>query len=241
MERKNIILVTALIIMVFIVTAASSFYFFSNRNTSANNGNISNKGSIEKVLGANDLGKVTLEGPYGNINSPMKIAFIVGVHPLESNSHRAMEEQVKSQDKSLNYCYYIYKINVTKDPNDYDKGRMNGQLLANQFVVPNIIGQNYTLAADIHANDGNYKEKWFVFAPNEDKNSRSFALKIVNNVSGLVYYNPPSQTSPKYVTIPIIESGIPAIVYETYHYDSYDVTKAHEGNFLNVVDHMKIK
>ncbi len=154
--------------MVFIVTAAFSFYLFSNKDTYAKNTNIS---STERVLGANDLGKVTVEGPYGNINSPIKIAFIIGVHPLESNSHKAMEEQVKSKNKTLNYCYYIYKINVTKDPSNYDKGRMNGQLLANQFVVPDIIKQNYTLVADIHSNEGNYKEKWFVFAPNEDKNS----------------------------------------------------------------------
>lgn len=240
MERKDIILVTAVLI-IFIVSAAFSFYFFSNQNTSANNVNYASTGSVEKVLGANDLGKVSVEGPYGNPNSSVKIAFITGVHPLESNSHKAMIEQVKSQDRSLNYCYYIYKINVTKDPDNYDKGRMNGQLLANQFVVPDIIKQNYTLVADIHSNDGNYKEKWFVFAPDEDKNSRSFALKIVNNVSGLVYYNPPSQTSPKYVTIPVIESGIPAIVYETYRYDSYNLTKEHEGVFLDAVDHMKIK
>ncbi|MGZ7049031.1 MAG: hypothetical protein ACXVHO_03390, partial [Methanobacterium sp.] len=227
-----------ILIIIFIVTAVSSFYLFSNKDTYAN---ISSTGSVEKVLGTNDLGKVTVEGPYGNINSPVKIAFIVGMHPLESNSHKAMEEQVKSQDKSLNYCYYIYKINVTKDPSNYDKGRMNGQLLANQFVVPNIINQNYTLVVDIHANDGNYRERWFVFAPNEDKNSRSFAINIVNNVSGLVYYNPPSQTSPKYVTIPIIQSGIPAIVYETYRYDSYELTKEHEKDLLNAVDQMKIK
>lgn len=239
MERKNITILVTIIVLVFLVTTVFSFYLFSNKDTHAINvSDYNSNGKSEKVLGTNERGTVTLTGPYGNINSPVKIAIIVGVHPLESKSHKAMIESI-NEAKSLNYCYYIYEINVIKDPSNYDKGRMNGQLLANEFVVPNINNQNYNLVVDIHSNEGNYKEKWFIFAPMEDKNSKSYALKIVNNISGLVYYNPPSQTSPKYVTIPIINTGKPALVYETYLYDSYGVTKAHEEKLLNSIENLK--
>ena len=244
-KKTKLILVTSLA-LIFLVSAVSSFYLSSNNtnnNIFAADSSVSSLNSNEKVLGNSDLGKVTIEGPYGNKDSSVKIAFIVGVHPLESNSHKAILELVKSNDKSLNYCYYIYKINVTKDASDYDKGRMNGQLLANKFVVPAIIRQNYTLAIDVHSNRGvgDYaKERRFVFAPSEDKNSKTFAIKIKDKVSGLVYYNPPSQTSPKYVTIPLIKAGTPAMVYETYLYDPYEVTKKYAKDFVSAVDNMKL-
>ena len=160
---------------------------------------------------------------------------------MESESHKAVLETIEDKNKSLNYCYYIYKIVVTKDASDYDKGRMNGQLLANQYVVPDIKSQNFNLAVDIHSNRGNYQEKRFIFAPQEDAYSKSFALQIKNQISWMVYYNPPSQTSPQYVTIPLIKAGIPAVVYETYINDPYDFTKEHANEFVLSVDNLQFK
>lgn len=70
--------------------------------------------------------------------SSVKIAYIVGVHPIEWASHQAIMEAIEAYDNSLAHCYYIYKVSVTKDASNYEKGRMNGQLLANMFAVPEI-------------------------------------------------------------------------------------------------------
>ncbi|MBI4813654.1 MAG: hypothetical protein HY802_04925, partial [Methanobacterium sp.] len=102
------------------------------------------------LLGSTDYGEVVKIGPYGNLMSPVKIAYIVGVHPIEQASHQAMMESISGYDNSLNYCYYIYEVTVTRDAGDYEKGRMNGQLLANKFAVPDIINQRFKLAIDIH-------------------------------------------------------------------------------------------
>ena len=47
-------------------------------------------------------------------------------------------------------------------------------------------------------------------------------------------------TSPSYVTIPLNNAGIPAIVYETYHNDSYTTIKTHADEFLVTVDNLTI-
>ncbi|MBO7695571.1 MAG: adhesin, partial [Methanobrevibacter sp.] len=78
-----------------------------------------------KLLGSNDLGTVELLGPFGNTNSDIKIAYSIGMHPLESKVHKALFDTVNSKSNSLNYCYYIYKINVTNYDTD-DEGRMDG-------------------------------------------------------------------------------------------------------------------
>ena len=43
-----------------------------------------------KKIGKNSIGTVTREGPYGNENSSVKVAYILGQHPSESNAHDAI-------------------------------------------------------------------------------------------------------------------------------------------------------
>ncbi|MCC7559747.1 MAG: hypothetical protein KO318_04875, partial [Methanobacterium sp.] len=190
------------------------------------------------LQGNTDYGEVVKLGPYGNLMSPVKIAYIVGVHPIEQASHQAMMEAISNYDNSLKYCYYIYKVTVTRDAGNYEQGRMNGQLLANKFVVPDIINQKYKLAIDIHSNVGNWAYTRFVFSPISGTSSESFARTIKNGISWLSYFSPPSQTSPAYVTVPLIQSGIPAILYETYTYEDYGTTKTHANEFALKVDSM---
>jgi hypothetical protein len=54
-------------------------------------------------------------------------------------------------------------------------------------------------------------------------------LKLTNNnkLNWLKYYVPPNSTITFYVTEPIINAGIPVIVYETYHNDIYTTIKNH--------------
>ena len=63
--------------------------------------------------------RYALTDPYGNANSPVKIAYILGVHPREKGSHEKLEKALLNKSSNLSYCYYIYKINVTKDTTDY--------------------------------------------------------------------------------------------------------------------------
>lgn len=193
------------------------------------------------ILGKDSLGTVEKQGPYGNPNSPIKVAYIVGVHPRESISHQAVVEAIKSKDRSLNYSYYIYQIKVTQDAQDYEKGRANGQKLAFQYAVPDIKNQHFQLVVDVHSNIGNYSEKRFLFIPQEGTAARSIALNITNKISWLVIYSPPEPSSPSYVTIPLIESGTPAILYETYLYDPYNVTHEHAIELVTVIDNTDLK
>lgn len=232
---------TAGIVIMLAIVFSMSFFISSHylQNSLISASNTSENGSY--VLGSNDVGYVLKEGPYGNKDSPVKIAYITGVHPLESESHKAILESIETKNESLNYCYYIYKIVVTKDASDYDRGRMNGQLLAKQYVVPDIKSHDFNLAVDVHSNRGNYQEKRFIFAPQDEKGSKSIALQIESKISWMVYYNPPSQTSPQYVTIPLIKAGIPAVVYETYLNDPYSFTKEHADEFVSAVDNLQFK
>jgi len=221
--------------IVFCAAAISSFYLFPIQKATST---VPVFSSV--VLGENEYGTVTREGPYGNASSPNRIAYIVGVHPLEYQSHNALVESLENQDKSLKNCYYIYKVNVTSDADEYDQGRANGQQLANNYAVPYVKNSSIDLVVDVHSNEGNYQEKWFLFVPGQSEKAESIAYTIKNETNWLTVYSPPNPTSPAYVTIPLIQAGVPAIIYETYTYESVEQTQKHAGEIVSIIDQLKL-
>ena len=187
-------------------------------------------GGFERTnLGANSNGSAYKVTKIGNQSSNVTIAYIIGVHPSEYRVHNALYELLLNMSSSLKYNYEIYKITVYGDSGSDDIDRMKGQLIGQQYVVPEILNNRYDFVIDVHSNggtaEGNYLETNFAFAPYQDSISKQYATKIINDLD-LVQYFPASQTSPPYVTIPIAKSGIPTIIYETYKLEPYYTTKA---------------
>jgi hypothetical protein len=173
-----------------------------------------------KKLGSTSYGEVLRLTPVGTGKN--KVAIIVGVHPLEVQTHIAMLNAIYALSKSLtNVQITVYDVIVYNGDN-YSTGRDWGQTLANKYVVPNI-GTSYKLVMDTHGNTGKGSEVYsgvpnFVFAPLQNTKSKTIANEIVNSkfTNGDLKYHYVSGTSPKYVTIPIANKGIPTIVFEQY-------------------------
>ena len=233
--RKYLKLFIVLVI-VFSAAATSSFYLYPTQKVS-----LSTPSFSSVLLGQTEYGTVTRDGPYGNPNSPNRIVYIVGVHPLEYQAHNAIIETVKNQDKSLENCYYIYRINVTQNGDNYNKGRANGQSLANTYAVPDIKKMSLKLVIDVHSNEGNYQEKRFLFIPMDSEITEKIAGEIRNQTNWLTIYSPPDPTSPSYITIPLIKSGIPSMIYETYTYESIDQTQKQAQEITSIIDKLKFR
>jgi len=233
MSSSRVMNILFYIFIIIIILAAGSSFISSIPNKENNT-----KTPETVLLGSNELGNVTLEGPYGNRSSNIEIAYIVGVHPLESNAHRAIIESIQNNYYKLKYCYYLYHVEVRKDADNYKKGRMNGQLLAREFVVNDIINKDFELVIDIHSHRGEYKEQRFIFAPVHGGRAEEIAHSIENRIPWMVYHFPHPQTSPPYVTIPINNKGIPTVIYETYSYEPYSTTRSHADDFVNQVDNL---
>ena len=190
-------------------------------------------------LGSNENGTVYLYKSIGNTSSNVRIAYIIGVHVTENAVHKALFDELTKKSGELNYCYDIYKINVTPigKPID-DINRMRGQLLGRDYVVPEAIKNNYSLVVDVHSNQGGaYVITNFAFAPAQDNVSKAIATKIINDNPGLKEYFPASQTSPPYVTLHIQKSGTPTVLYETYKYEDYNnVTVPYVDLLIESVD-----
>ncbi|WP_405268000.1 adhesin [Methanobrevibacter sp.] len=194
------------------------------------------------IIGENELGSVYIHGPFGNPESEIRIAYLIGMHPLESKSHRALFEKLTSES-DLQYCYYLYNINVS-DKNSESEGRLEGQLLAQEFVRDEIIGNGYDLFLDIHSNrgshgPGDYQITNFVFAPGFDDRSSRYMNEIIDSIEGIVYYAPEFRSSPPYITEPTSKAGIATIVYECYSYEPMELTLSLAEKLINAVDNLE--
>ena len=192
-----------------------------------------------ELVGQNDLGSVHLHGPFGDASSEVRIAYVIGMHPLESKSHRALFDELTSRDE-LKYCYYLYNINVN-DKDSETEGRLEGQLLAQEFIKDEIIDRGYDLFLDIHSNrgsngPGDYQITNFVFAPGFDERSSGFMNEIIDSMEEIVYYAPEFRSSPPYITEPTAKAGIPTLVYECYSFEKFEYTCGLASKLVDVVD-----
>jgi len=180
---------------------------------------------------------------YGNKSSNDTIAIITGVHPQENGLHTAVSNAVSKGSSIETKNYTVYKVHVTQSQDDYNVGRMNGQLLAQQFIVPDVIKSKPKLVVDIHENHyirSGYAYPRFIYPISNGTLTKNYTETIVAKMPFLKIYTPPNPTSTKYVTIPISNAGIPTTIYETYAYDSVS-KKTHDANlFVDTIDKMKL-
>lgn len=189
------------------------------------------------LIGNNSIGTVYKEGPYGNTDSDVSIAYILGVHPREKGAHQLMEQALKEKAGGLNCSYYLYKINVSSDSTDFEASRMNGQKLAQEYAVPDMIDNNFTLAVDVHYSNGHWGVSRFMFTPRENNTlSNQIAHGICDNFEWMTYYVPPDPSSPAYVTEPLNDGNVSAIIYEAYTEDANNVTLEHDREIVDFID-----
>jgi hypothetical protein len=171
---------------------------------------------------------------YGNLTSNQTIVLIVGIHPLENGIHTAIINALIDKSLSLTKRFVIYMVHVTKDASDYSKGRMNGQLLGQNFIIPDVANENPMLVVDNHENKGNesgYTYSRFLYPISNTTITMTYTNEIITEMPFLAVYAPPNPTSPQYVTIPIANQGITTLIYETCLYDSVS-KKEDDANLL---------
>ena len=190
------------------------------------------------VIGSTSYGYVEKKF-FGNQSSPQTIALIIGVHPLENGIHNVILNTLTSKSLDLTKRYVLYQVTVTKDANDYNNGRMNGQLLAQAFIVPDVAKENPFLVVDNHENRGansGYQYYRFLYLISNNADTTNYANQIIRQMPSLAIYSPPNPTSPSYVTIPIAKKGICTMIYETYLYDSVSKKTSDANALINALE-----
>lgn len=211
----------------------------TENNNTANNSNIENITTVQStVIGNTSEGTVTKFSSYGNTTSNIHIALIVGLDQRKQGSNAVIPTLTNS--KNLKYSYDVYEINVTNNSNvnsTNDTGSTTlsnrSESLANEYVVPDIINNNYNFTVDIHGtNDSNS----YVFVPSEDTFTSKEVLNNVSNISSVGKYTPNSYSFADYLSIPLISNNIPSMVYVSNQYYS-NSTSSEISSVISAIDH----
>ncbi len=216
-------------------------------NGQSNPENVTVTADVSRELIGNDsLGSVEVIKNLGNPDGK-KIAYVVGVHPLENDTHRTFLNLMPTMT-DLNYCYDVYVINVSEDFSTYGQllpddqpGRQTGQDLALKYVYPQIVNGSYELAVDVHAHGGAYGEhNTFVFSPVSGSEGEKLGQNVSGSTQNISYYDPQFTTSGPYLTVPLNENGVPAFYFEENSFISQDIKDLHMLELIKAVDNLKL-
>jgi len=175
------------------------------------------------VIGNNSWGTVTKMSGYGNQSSETHIALVVGVD--ESNVSNNSIAPTLEGINDLNYAYDIYMVNVANDNQDNGTQDTSSNMtlndkseqLANEYVVPDIINNKYNCTVDMHyTNDSNS----YVFVPSENTVTSKNLVNYISDTTSIGIYMPDKYSYAQFVSIPIINSDKPSIVYVTREFYS---------------------
>lgn len=201
MDRKTkIIIIAIFLIIAIILWFGNGFFNEANYETIANT----------------SIGTVEV-GTYGNVNATKCIALITGIHPRETlaiNPEIDAAKQFANDDVKIIH----YKVTVTKNPQDYNKGRANGESLVHDYVNPNVTASDADAVVISHSHVPEYGEGFYIATPAMDNASVKIA-KNINQSSDFNYYQVTGNetyksTSAVLVSKPIAEAGYPTFVYE---------------------------
>ncbi len=171
-------------------------------------------------LGSDSRGYVTKDEYSHYYSSGPKIAIITGMHPREISAKTVLTAVIKSYVQEHNDVEIVnYQINVTDSPEDYTKGRNNGENLAAQYVVPDIEKSDYDLVIIAHNHKMSYGNGYYIATPSMDAKSVFMATSISNSLPDFNYYQrsadeKPHSTSITKVDNPLTRTGTPVFVYE---------------------------
>lgn len=198
------------------------------------------------IIGKNSNGTV-YKITYGNNSSENTAIMILGVHSLESGIHNATNETIMkyTKENSLNnkFVAYFIKLNFKDsgmNTSDYDTNRHMGELLANEYVVPDIENYDPYVVVDVHEMENYWDEQKYVGVLNNNSSvTREYADAIADNLSFPIF-KINAGTSPEWVTEPISEHGHEVILFETAQDDSQQNKTLIARNLVRTIDNFNI-
>ena len=198
------------------------------------------------IIGKNSNGTV-YKVTYGNLSSNNTAIMILGVHSLENGTHIATNESIMNftKDNTLKnrFVAYYIKLNFNDsgmNTSDYDTNRHMGELLANEYVVPDIEKYDPYVVVDVHEMENYWENQKYVGIINNESNvSVQYANEIAGNLS-FPLFPITGGTSPEWVTIPISNNRHEVILFETAQDDSMENKTQIASNLVRTVDNFNV-
>lgn len=239
---KKIIKILLVILILLIIFAGIATFTHHHESQQ----NIEILDNYTEIIGHNSNGTV-YKITCGNNSSSDTAIVILGVHSLESGIHNATNETIMNftKENSLNKKFVVYFIKLNfndsgMNTSDYNTNRHMGELLAHEYVVPDIEKYNPYIVVDVHEMEDYWDLQRYVgVLDNESDLEMEYATRISNDV-GYPIYTINAGTSPEWVTMPISKKNHIVILFETAQDDTqYNKTQT-ARDLVRSIDNLPI-
>ena len=172
-----------------------------------------------ELVGENGLGSVTKVGYVYTDNPSVKIAVVSGMHSREKLHKFVLPLACRFFALTHRDVEIInYRVNVTDSPEDFNRGRANGESLVHDYVVEDVAKSDPDLVIVGHDHEPTYGEGYYIATPTMDNASVDLAEEVTGDI-GFNYYKrnktrPAKSTSIKSVDNPLVDTGTLVFVYE---------------------------
>ena len=198
------------------------------------------------ILGSNSNGTV-YKITCGNNSSNDTAIVILGVHSLEGGIHNATNETIinftKENDLNRRYIVYFIKLNFKDsglNTSDYNTNRHMGEMLAHEFILPDIEKYDPYLVIDVHEMESYWEKQSYVgVLDNESSEEMEYAYRISDNL-GYPIYTINAGTSPEWVTIPIEKNHHNVILFETPQKDNQTTKMQVARDLIRTIDILNV-
>lgn len=183
----------------------------------------------------------------GNNSSNDTAVIILGVHSLEGGIHNATNKTIMklTKENNLNRKYIVYFIKLNyKDSgmntSDYNTNRHMGELLANEYVLPDIEKYDSYIVVDVHEMESYWDEQEYVGVLNNKSSvEMEYAYRISDNLDyPILTIN--AGTSPKWVTVPLSKNNHTVILFETPQKDNQTTKMETALKLVNTIDALTV-
>lgn len=145
------------------------------------------EGSSE-IVGENSLGSVIKVNYTHSDDATLKIAVVSGMHSREKLHKFILPLVCRAFAFSHGYVEVInYQVKVTDSPEDFNKGRANGESLVHDYVVSDVAKWDPDLVIIGHDHEPGYGEGYYIATPTMDDASVDLAEEVTGDI-GFNYY-----------------------------------------------------
>lgn len=172
-----------------------------------------------ELVGENSLGSVTKVNHVYSDDPSVKIAVVSGMHSREKLHMFVLPLACRFFALTHRDVEIInYRVNVTDSPEDFNRGRANGESLVHDYVVEDVAKTDPDLVIVGHDHEPTYGEGYYIATPTMDNASVDLAEAVTDDI-GFNYYKrnktrPTKSTSIKTVDNPLVDTGTLVFVYE---------------------------
>ena len=236
-KMKRIVkILLAIVILLFIIVAIATF-------TQNNTQDLNEFGTI---IGNNSNGTV-YKMVCGNSFSSDTAVVILGVHSLESGMHNATYEAIKNftKDNSLNRKFIVYFIKLNfndsgMDTSDYNTNRHMGELLAYDYVVPDIDQYDPYVIVDVHEMEDYWERQKYVGVLNHSSNTTMKYANAIGDSIGFPVYTFKSGTSLQWVSMPLAQKNHTVFLVEAPQNDTQSQKDQIARDLVKGIDNLPI-